>query len=102
MTIRLFDLFSDTRNAKIDHYLQQTGIELTTFVRNDVPVRKINQLGHKLIVHVLLAAYIKRCLHVGEKYQTKAEQSTHGMQPEHGIPDFISFMRARNPVFGPK
>ncbi len=22
--------------------------------------------------------------------------------PEHGIPDFISFMRARNPVFGPK
>ncbi len=27
---------------------------------------------------------------------------TRRSQPEHGIPDFISFMRSRNPVFWPK
>ncbi len=51
-----FELLTD--HSRLDHYLQQTGIELATFVCNDVPVAyESGDFNH--LVHLLLAAYIK-------------------------------------------
>ena len=48
-----------TDHSRIDHYLRQTGIELATFSRDDVPVAH-DPGDFKHLVHWLLVAYIKQ------------------------------------------
>jgi hypothetical protein len=53
-----------TQHANIDQYLRHTGIELETYVCNDVPV-VYEPNDYKHLVHRLLAAYIQQSGRMG-------------------------------------
>ena len=68
MTISVFSLLSDTRTPYIDYYLRQKGIELATFASNHPDFEPAPPNDYKRVVHMLLVAYLKRCMSNEDRY----------------------------------